>query len=47
MPGKVGFSGMILWWVRLFNDFEVNSKDAYVTCVMLISDEFPFVIGNR
>ncbi|KAH9986083.1 hypothetical protein BJV74DRAFT_845474 [Russula compacta] len=23
----IGFSGMILWWVRIFNDFEVNSKD--------------------
>ncbi|KAH9030174.1 hypothetical protein EDB84DRAFT_1562614 [Lactarius hengduanensis] len=22
----IGFSGMILWWVRIFNDFEVNSN---------------------
>ena len=22
----VGFSGMILWWVRVLNDFEVNSE---------------------
>ncbi|KAH9041259.1 hypothetical protein EDB85DRAFT_1921835 [Lactarius pseudohatsudake] len=24
----IGFSGMILWWVRIFNDFEVNSEDS-------------------
>ncbi|KAI9449922.1 hypothetical protein BJY52DRAFT_1215702 [Lactarius psammicola] len=22
----IGFSGLILWWVRIFNDFEVNSN---------------------
>ena len=37
---------MILWWVRLFNDFEVNSKDAWFIYA-LISDEFSFFLGNR
>ncbi|KAH9166021.1 hypothetical protein EDB89DRAFT_2115943 [Lactarius sanguifluus] len=23
----IGFSGMILWWVRIFNDFEVNKQE--------------------
>jgi len=38
---------MILWWVRLFNDFEVNSKDACIIYIVLISDEFSFFLGNR
>lgn len=24
LNGAVGFSGMILWWVRIFNEFEVS-----------------------
>lgn len=23
---KVGFNGMILWWVRMLNEFEVSGK---------------------
>ncbi|KAH8986106.1 hypothetical protein EDB92DRAFT_2054957 [Lactarius akahatsu] len=34
----VGFSGMILWWVRIFNDFEVNSEDS-LPCVIFRSLE--------
>ncbi|KAH8978585.1 hypothetical protein EDB92DRAFT_2119177 [Lactarius akahatsu] len=26
----IGFSGMILWWVRVFNDFEVNSEERII-----------------
>ena len=38
---------MILWWVRLFNDFEVNSKGACTIYIMPISDGFSFFLGNR
>jgi len=31
MPGPVGFSGLILWWVRIYNDFEVNSEGTCFT----------------
>ncbi|KAH8986098.1 hypothetical protein EDB92DRAFT_1818411 [Lactarius akahatsu] len=37
----VGFSGLILWWVRNLNNFEVTSEDS-LSCVTLlrISDDF-------
>ncbi|KAH9166017.1 hypothetical protein EDB89DRAFT_2076263 [Lactarius sanguifluus] len=37
----IGFSGLILWWVRNLNNFEVTSEDS-LSCVtlLLISDDF-------
>ena len=38
---------MILWWVRIFNDFEVNSKETFNPLSYFLSHHFFFILRQQ